>query len=59
MIMKSKKYIGKIILMGMMVLALFAGISTSATAASKEIAVGVTSFADTLETTEQYFSWVV
>lgn len=59
MIMKSKKHIGKIILMGMMVLALFAGISTSATAASKEIAVGVTSFADTLETTEQYFSWVV
>lgn len=25
----------------------------------KEITVGVTSFADTLETTEQYFSWVV
>lgn len=27
--------------------------------ASKEIAIGVTSFADTLEPTEQYFSWVI
>ena len=25
----------------------------------KEITIGVTSFADTLEPTEQYFSWVV
>ncbi|MCI7224448.1 ABC transporter substrate-binding protein, partial [Fusobacterium sp.] len=25
----------------------------------KEIVVGVTSFADTLEPTEQYFSWVI
>lgn len=28
-------------------------------AADKEITIGVTSFADTLEPTEQYFSWVV
>ena len=26
---------------------------------AKEITIGVTSFADTLEPTEQYFSWVV
>lgn len=32
---------------------------TSGTAGGKEIAIGVTSFADTLEPTEQYFSWVV
>ena len=44
--------------MGMMVLAMI-GMSTSIIAAQKEIVVGVTSFADTLETTEQYFSWVV
>ncbi len=42
-----------------MVLGIFTGISTSVIAAPKEITVGVTSFADTLETTEQYFSWVV
>ena len=29
------------------------------TADAKEITIGVTSFADTLEPTEQYFSWVV
>lgn len=58
MIMKSKRYVSRIILMGMMVLAMI-GMSTSIIAAQKEIAVGVTSFADTLETTEQYFSWVV
>lgn len=56
--MKSKRYVSRIILMGMMVLAMI-GMSTSIIAAQKEIAVGVTSFADTLETTEQYFSWVV
>lgn len=56
---KEKNYAKKIILTGIMILALFAGMSTSITAAQKEITVGVTSFADTLETTEQYFSWVV
>ena len=29
------------------------------TTSGKEIAIGVTSFADTLEPTEQYFSWVI
>ena len=57
--MKSKKFVSRIVLMGMMVLGIFTGISTSVMAAPKEITVGVTSFADTLETTEQYFSWVV
>lgn len=57
--MKSKKFVSRIVLMGMMVLGIFTGISTSVIAAPKEITVGVTSFADTLETTEQYFSWVV
>ena len=37
----------------------FAGIPASTAFAAGEINIGVTSFADTLEPTEQYFSWVV
>ena len=37
----------------------FAGIQASTAFAAGEINIGVTSFADTLEPTEQYFSWVV
>ena len=35
------------------------GNDTAADGATKEVNIGVTSFADTLEPTEQYFSWVV
>ena len=34
-------------------------ITVTQAADDKEITIGVTSFADTLEPTEQYFSWVV
>ena len=33
--------------------------ATGTTNANGELVVGVTSFADTLEPTEQYFSWVI
>lgn len=36
-----------------------AGDESTPSASGKEIAIGVTSFADTLEPTEQYFSWVI
>ena len=70
-----KTGLGKIFLAGALVLSLFTGCGDNNTGAAKEtaaentktaqknekkeITVGVTSFADTLETTEQYFSWVV
>lgn len=70
--MEGKKIIGRVILAGALMLAFFGGCGKEENntvakenkpavtkESKKEMAVGVTSFADTLEPTEQYFSWVV
>lgn len=73
--MKKTRFFGKVMLIGLMSLSLLTGcgeekksvetktatetVKSEKENVKKEITVGVTSFADTLEPTEQYFGWVV
>lgn len=64
-----KNYLQKLLLLALALMTILSGCSKPASngsngnniseSGSKEIAIGVTSFADTLEPTEQYFSWVL
>lgn len=65
---KAVKKIFAVVLAGAMCASLLTGCGgsgndttqeTAAVSGDKEVTIGVTSFADTLEPTEQYFSWVV
>lgn len=57
---KKRKFLGSCILaMSLLVSACGGGSDSDTKSADKNLTVGVTSFADTLEPAEQYFSWVI